>query len=136
MGMYWNRHLLRNDYAFDNIIEEVVRGKAIAIRNEPAITIDHDIRLAMADRVISGRDDVVASFLREIKDRAVREQAFLDAAFANAKADATGAIFPRSQDIPDPMLDAGVEKVWVSATLSAWPTIRDDIAPTPADPVT
>lgn len=128
MGIYWNRHLLRNDYAFDSIVEEVARDAAVSIRDREAETAPyHSARLAMANRVLAGRDEVVAAFYRELKDRAVRSAAFIEAAFANAAPDANGRVLPRAQDIPDEMLRSGVEQVWNDATLAAWPTILDDI---------
>lgn len=127
---YWRRFLLRNDYAFDNIIEEVARDYASEIRAEDASVPYHEARLAMANRVLAERDEVVSAFFRELKDRAVRESAFLNAAFEHAQPDASGHVQPRAMDIPDELLIGGVANVWNEVALIAWPTILDDIAGT------
>lgn len=126
---YWKRFALRNDYAFDNIVEEVARDYAIGIRSEGDQVPYHRARLAMAERVLAGRDDVVAAFFRELKDRAVREDAFLDAAFDGVTPDGGGYLTPRAMNIPDQMLWNGIANVWNDAALVAWPTIIEDTAP-------
>lgn len=126
MGMYWNRFLLRNDYAFDAIIEEVARDVAIAIRNEDPTTPYHAARAAMAQRILSGRDEVVEAFYRILKDKAVRTPDFLTKAFENAKPGEDGITRPLAGDIPDAMLQAGVQTVWNETTILAWPTVVED----------
>lgn len=129
MGIYLERYLLRNDYQFDSIIEEVARDVAMAIRNEPEDTPYHTQRVAMAEKVLGQRDDVVSRFYRELKDQAVRSDPIRTEAFKSNLKDSEGRAIPDSGSIPDAMLLNGMTAIWNDAALIAWPNIIDETEP-------
>lgn len=130
MGIYLNRYLLRNDYLFDVIVEEVARDHAKAILAEDPETPYHEARAAMARLVIDGpvEDERRRRFVADLKDRGARESAFLTPAFQSPIVGDDGISRPNAGNIPDETLISGVRAVWNDAAVFAWPTIVDDTA--------
>lgn len=136
MPVFLQRYLLRQDYMFDNIIEEVAIDHARHIRDSEGENVPyHAERLAMAEKVlaIDRSDGHLAAFYRELKDRAVRTQAFLDEAFKGNKTTEDGVPIPDAGRIPDAMLEQGIASVWNDVALVAWPTIVADLENPPAE---
>lgn len=137
MGKYQQRFLLRNSYMFDNIIEEVAVDKATAIRDVESDDVPyHAERVAMATKVLRNdrTDDILNRFYRQLKDVAVRTDAFLTEAFKSNKENAEGVPIPDAGDIPDEMLENGISSVWNDVALTAWPTIVEDVAAAEPEP--
>ena len=130
INTFARRYLLRNNNLFDNIIEEVAIDHARTIRDVEADTVAfHAERLAIAEKILGGdrADPVVAAFYRELKDRAVRAEAILNAAFASGDVNADGVPVPHAEEITDTMLRAGIASEWNATALIAWPTIVADL---------
>jgi hypothetical protein len=130
MGELMNRYYLRNDHAFDNLLEETARDRSRHIRDtEAATTPFHAERLAIARKILTGqRTPIVAAFIRELKDRAVVHPTILSQAYASATAGPDGITRPRAGDIQDSVLRDGALAIWNDAALVAWPTILEDVA--------
>lgn len=131
INTFTKRFLLRRDLLFDNIVEEVAIEHARHIRDVEAEDAPyHAERVAMATKVLAGdrQDPILCEFYRELKDRAVRADAFLSAAFAGGLTNAEGVPVPQASEISDTMLRNGVAGEWNATALVAWPDIVADVA--------